>query len=74
MEASLSSKTYKTLQSNLSKLHDVRMPRIAPKRKAQSAFDACSLLVLNLANQYPAQFLPQYIICVVFHFLPALLL
>ena len=55
-------------------LRDVRMPRIAPKGEAQREFAACSLLVLKLADQYPAQSLPQYIIRVVFHFLPALLM
>ena len=60
--------------NNLWTLRDVRMPRIAPKGEAQRAFTACSLLVLKLADRYPAQSLPQYIIRVVFHFLPALLM
>ncbi len=60
--------------NNLWTLRDVRMPRIAPKGEAQRVFAACSLLVLKLADRYPAQSLPQYIIRVVFHFLPALLM
>ena len=50
---------------------NIRMPGIAPKgeggRKgeAKRAIAACSLLVLNLTDQYPGQSLPQYIIRIV---------
>ena len=55
-------------------LRDFRISCLVPKGKARHDFAECMRLVLTLAQKYPNQSLPRYILRAVAQFLPALLM
>ena len=55
-------------------LRDFRISRLVPKGKARHDFAESMRLVLTLAQKYPDQSLPRYILRAVAQFLPALLM